>query len=171
MKLKPRFLYFAAFNAIGSTITMLAIILNPALLKPLIAAGLPLGSLAAVPLLGDAVRAADAPQISPIDLKTQLDRSPDTLVLLDVRTKAEFDTDHLPGAIHIPVTEIESGNRLETVRQAIGSKKLIVYCHSGQRSHRAIAKLKTAQITGTNLTGGVVEWKKQIDPALKILAR
>lgn len=171
MKLHPRFLYFAAFNAIATSITFITILLNPMVLKPLIGSGLPLQWLTSVPFFGDAVLAADAAQIAPIDLKTELDRSPDSFILLDVRTTAEFKAGHLKGAIHIPVRDIESGEKLDAVRSLIGNKKLIVYCHSGQRSNRAIAKLKTANITATNLTGGIVEWKNQIDASMPIILR
>jgi rhodanese-related sulfurtransferase len=92
------------------------------------------------------------------------------ILLIDVRTSAEFDRSHIPGAIHIPLRDIEDGSGIKTIQnlQQKQSKKIVTYCHSGQRSHRAIDRLNQAGISATNLTGGIVQWRTVIDPNLKL---
>jgi rhodanese-related sulfurtransferase len=61
-------------------------------------------------------------------------------VLVDVRTKQEFAAGHLPGAINIPVQDLE-------VRVTeLGSKHvpMVVYCKSGSRSSYAAGVLERA---------------------------
>ncbi len=48
--------------------------------------------------------------------------------LIDVLPSAEFEAEHLPGAINIPLKEL---NR-ETTRQLDRQRPVIVYCHDYQ---------------------------------------
>jgi rhodanese-related sulfurtransferase len=48
--------------------------------------------------------------------------------LVEVLPAAEFETEHLPGAINIPLKEL---NR-ETTRQLARERPVIVYCHDYQ---------------------------------------
>jgi rhodanese-related sulfurtransferase len=54
-------------------------------------------------------------------------------LLLDVRTPEEFAAGHLPGAMNIPVQELE--RRAGELRP--GEAGLVLYCRSGVRSHHA----------------------------------
>lgn len=67
-------------------------------------------------------------------LETRLDQNPDVL-LLDVRTEAEFKAGHIPGARWIPRGKIEF-HIAQTVRDA--DAEIIVYCRTGSRA--ALAK-------------------------------
>src|SRR5262245_38095498 len=58
--------------------------------------------------------------------------------LLDVRSPGEYAGGHLPGAVNIPVDEIE--RRLAEVGPRDG--ELILYCRSGHRSGRAAEILR-----------------------------
>jgi rhodanese-related sulfurtransferase len=152
-------------SLLSTIATATTIVLHPAILKPLAKIGIPITE---IPLLGDLVLAADLPKITAQQLKPQLDQNPTQILLIDVRTDDEFQTGHLPGAIHIPLNTIESGAALPQIRSQLGNKKLIAYCHSGRRSALAISQLQTSGITATHLIGGIVEWKKQIDPNIPI---
>lgn len=55
------------------------------------------------------------------------------IILLDVRSKNEYDIMHIKNAINIPVNEIE--NRIFTYGQ---NQAIMVYCTSGSRSKTAI---------------------------------
>lgn len=58
-------------------------------------------------------------------------------LLVDVRERHEFEAGHLPGALNIPLIELdESLNNLET------SRELYFICHSGTRSAQAYRILK-----------------------------
>ena len=57
-------------------------------------------------------------------------------IIVDVRTKEEFDSGHLVDAINIPEEELEKNlNKLDK------NKYIFVYCRSGRRSHNAMIKL------------------------------
>lgn len=151
------------------TFTAVAII-HPPLLKPLVALKVPTRSLTSLPIMGNALLAAQAPQISASELKQTLDQQSSEILLIDVRNTQEFDRSHLPGAIHINLRDIEDGSGLKIIQelQSKESRKIITYCHSGVRSNRAIDRLRQAGIAATNLTGGIVQWRDVIDPSLKL---
>jgi rhodanese-related sulfurtransferase len=146
--------------------TIAAVIAQPDLLRPSVQAGLPIAMMANLPLLGNAVLAAEAKQIRPIDLKVLLTDPTQPILLVDVRTPAEFARGHLPGAVSVPVSTIASGEGLAVIRSQLANRQLVTYCHSGVRSHQALHQLRQVGITGTNLTGGIVAWQQQIDPQM-----
>ncbi len=60
------------------------------------------------------------------------------LVVLDVRTPAEFAAGHLPGAINMDALSTDFESRLGALDRA---RSYLVYCRSGNRSRRAIATM------------------------------
>lgn len=76
----------------------------------------------------------------------------DGAVLLDVRTPGEFKRDHLPNAKNIPLDAL--GKRLSELSK---ERALVVYCHSGMRSGRAVAVLTQAGFTAHDL-GPISAW-------------
>ena len=72
-------------------------------------------------------------------------------LLVDVRSKAEFDKGHLDGAIHIDWDETVA------LMQAIGmntQRPVVFYCRSGNRAGKSIIELKTRGYTNIfNATG------------------
>jgi phage shock protein E len=74
--------------------------------------------------------------------------------LVDVRTPAEFASSHLPGAINIPVQELEA--RLSELRPLDGG--LVVYCRSGHRSGNAARTLKRAGFSAVRDLGPMSRW-------------
>ncbi len=80
------------------------------------------------------------------------------VVLLDVRTEAEFKDGHLKGAINID--QGESGFT-DKVKGAIAQDKTIaIYCRSGRRSANAASKLGDLGYKCVNLKGGIIAWGK-----------
>lgn len=75
-------------------------------------------------------------------------------IILDVRTVAEYEDGHLPGAVFIPVNELDY--RLnEFDRQ----KKIISYCRSGKRSIAgAIILCNYGFLDLYNMEGGILGW-------------
>ncbi len=53
------------------------------------------------------------------------------VVLLDVRTKAEFDKGHIAKAINISHDELES--RIDELAQ-LKNRQIVIYCRSGRRA-------------------------------------
>lgn len=74
-------------------------------------------------------------------------------ILLDVRSKQEYNEGHLQGAINIP--EFELANR---VRKEIPKKNqmIIIYCQYGGRSRNSYIMMKRMGYTNIyNLYGGL----------------
>jgi molybdopterin/thiamine biosynthesis adenylyltransferase/rhodanese-related sulfurtransferase len=80
-------------------------------------------------------------------------------VLLDVRETEEWDAGHIPGATHVPRGYLES--RVEGAIGADRSRRVVVYCASGQRSALAANTLK--ELLGyenvASMNGGITLWK------------
>jgi phage shock protein E len=58
-------------------------------------------------------------------------------VLVDVRSKDEWDKGHVVGAIHVPITSLEELSD-ETIAKLIPKKKLVyIHCEIGMRSEAA----------------------------------
>ena len=57
-------------------------------------------------------------------------------IIVDVRTKEEYEESHIKGAINIPYDEIDEDVELDK------NKKIYVYCKSGTRSGIAYETLK-----------------------------
>ena len=58
-------------------------------------------------------------------------------VIVDVRTKEEYDLKHIENAINIPYNEIDDNTKLDK------EKTILVYCKSGNRSNVAYRLLKS----------------------------
>jgi phage shock protein E len=154
------------FTACLTTIAA-STVLYPDCLKPLIALGLPTDHLKQIPVVGDAILAAKTAQISPKEL--QMLQQYNEIILIDIRTTAEFDRSHIPGAIHVPLRDIEDGSGIkfiESLQQR--SKKIVTYGYSGPRSYRAIDRLKQARIQAIHLAGGITSWGDTMDPNLMV---
>jgi rhodanese-related sulfurtransferase len=70
-------------------------------------------------------------------------------LLLDVRTKAEFESGHIEGAAHIPVDELR--DRLAELDR---DKEILAYCAVGVRGYIASRILQQNGFKVRNLTGG-----------------
>jgi phage shock protein E len=73
--------------------------------------------------------------VSPTRAKTLM-QSGTINKVVDVRTRMEFQAGHFPGAVNIPVNDI---NRMTTAR--LPKRGLLVYCNTGQRARWATEKL------------------------------
>jgi phage shock protein E len=73
--------------------------------------------------------------------------------LLDVRTPEEFSGGHYPGAVNIPLAEIQ--HRLEEVKAM--KQPIVAYCRSGHRSGTAVSILQHVGIAEAYNGGGLSE--------------
>jgi rhodanese-related sulfurtransferase len=79
------------------------------------------------------------------------------VTLIDVRSPQEFSEGHIQGAKLIPVDELNG--RLKEIGPP-KDKRILVYCHAGNRSASASQILKHNGFTGvSNLKGGITAWK------------
>ncbi len=86
-------------------------------------------------------------------------------LLLDVRSKAEFDSGHVIDARHVPQEDIAaSAENLKKYRE----KVVIACCETGMRSSAAARVLKAQGFTKVvNLRGGLAAWRADNLPLVK----
>ena len=77
-------------------------------------------------------------------------------ILLDVRTKEEFDEKHIPKAVNVPNETIRN-TRPEELPDL--NQKILVYCRSGSRSKDASQKLADLGYTNILEIGGIKTWE------------
>ena len=78
-------------------------------------------------------------------------------VILDVRTKEEYNNGHISGAKLVPVQELSM--KLAELDK-YKDKPVLVYCASGGRSPRAVDTLEDNDFTNIyHLSRGISSWK------------
>lgn len=97
---------------------------------------------------------AAVPSISPREARERLKNEPG-IVVLDVRTAAEYADGHLPGSVLLPLTVVPL--RAGEVLPDRGAT-VFVYCHSGARSAQAVSILARMGYTKVWNLGGIVHW-------------
>lgn len=77
--------------------------------------------------------------------------------VLDVRPSEEYAAGHLPGAINIPLAELE--RRLESLR---GAKEVVAYCRGPYciLAFEAVATLRAHGVTARRFEAGFPEWER-----------
>ncbi|MGK7911611.1 MAG: molybdopterin-synthase adenylyltransferase MoeB [Synechococcus sp.] len=113
----------------------------------------------------DAEGSDEIPELDVSDLKSRMDAGKD-FVLIDVRNPHEYDICSIEGAELIPLSDIESGDGVDRVRELTNGSELIVHCKSGMRSMKALKALQSAGIKGKNLKGGILAWGDAYDPTI-----
>ena len=100
------------------------------------------------------------------------------IALLDVRSQEEYEGSggypcdpvqgHIPGAAHLDVNELyAAGGDPAMVRRFLEErgiregKRVVAYCHSGQRSEIAAALLRAAGVDAVNYEGSWHEWSRR----------
>lgn len=74
-------------------------------------------------------------------------------VALDVRLEEEFDEGHIPGALHIPLSQLRK--RLDEIDKGA---RYVAYCRSGRRSSVAAFQLSEHGYDAVSMAGGVLAW-------------
>ena len=75
-------------------------------------------------------------------------------LVLDTRSRSEFASGHLPGALNIPHTELRE--RLEEVQDAAAGRPTKIMCASGMRSYIAFRVLAQHGFDASTLSGGIL---------------
>ena len=76
---------------------------------------------------------------------------PENATMVDVRTPEEFSQGHYPGAVNIPLDEVQ--NRIQDFRKM--KTPIVTYCRSGNRSGMAVSILKQNGINEVFNGGGL----------------
>src|SRR5690606_19830373 len=85
-----------------------------------------------------------------------------TSLVLDVRSREEFASGHVRGALNIPHTQLRG--RMHEVRERAGSRPVRVLCGSGVRSHIAHRVLVDAGLDSASLSGGMLTLRATLGP-------
>ena len=87
----------------------------------------------------------------------------DTVQLVDVRTKEEYEEGHISNALLI---DYYSYNFEEQAIAKLSKEKTVaVYCRSGRRSASATRKLVKLGYEVVNLDGGILAWERAKMPS------
>jgi rhodanese-related sulfurtransferase len=78
---------------------------------------------------------------------------PDDAYLLDVREHDEWRAGHAPGAVHIPLGELNA-----RAGEVPDDRDVYVICRSGARSAQAVAAFNNAGWKTSNVEGGMHAW-------------
>ena len=92
-------------------------------------------------------------EISRAEAREMLDQGAQ---LVDVRVDHEWETGHLPGAVHIPLAELPA--RAEEIDK---DRPVILYCRGGNRSSMATTALAEAGYDAVKLSEGAVGWEEE----------
>ena len=79
-------------------------------------------------------------------------------VLVDVREADEYAEGHIPDAVHLPLSAIQTAPQVLSDKDA----PLYLYCLSGARSGRATAALKQMGYTNVRNIGGINAWRGEV---------
>ncbi len=86
------------------------------------------------------------------------------IVVLDVRTVAEFTEGHIERAILIDQGQSDFVEKAKATLPI--EKKIAIYCRSGRRSANAAGKLADIGYKCVNLKGGIIAWKDAGKPVV-----
>ncbi|MGI5172603.1 rhodanese-like domain-containing protein [Treponema sp. OMZ 840] len=95
--------------------------------------------------------------ISAQEAKARMDKG--GVIIVDVRTQAEYDSGHIPGAIVIPNETIGSSRPAQLPDL---NAEILVYCRSGARSRNAAGKLAALGYTAIYDFGGIISWPYEV---------
>ena len=83
-------------------------------------------------------------------------------LLIDVRQPSEYEQGHIPGAVLMPLPEVET-----KLFSLPADRDLIFYCHSGGRSQWAASLAGEAEVCEKavyHLMNGILAWEDKILP-------
>ena len=73
--------------------------------------------------------------------------------LVDVRTDEEYTAGHIDGARHIPLERLQEG-----AAELDRSRRLVLYCRSGDRSGMAAEAFRASGWDAVSMAGGLMAW-------------
>jgi molybdopterin-guanine dinucleotide biosynthesis protein A/rhodanese-related sulfurtransferase len=82
--------------------------------------------------------------------------------VLDVRRQDEYDAGHVPGAVLLPLDQLEARRS-----EVPADRPILVICKSGARSAAAVQALVAAGYDATNIAGGTMAWMDAGHPVVE----
>jgi rhodanese-related sulfurtransferase len=99
----------------------------------------------------------DSPDITALDHAELIRRmSSREVTLVDVRPELEYAAGHLPGAVNIPIEQLE-----ERLGEVPADREVVAYCRGPYCvfAHEAVIMLQAHGRRAARLTDGVTEWR------------
>lgn len=94
--------------------------------------------------------------ILPTEVQQKLEAG-EVIHVIDVREVEEVEAGRIPGVIHIPLGLLEF-----RMHELDKQTPYIMVCRSGGRSGQATAFLEAQGFDVTNMSGGMLEWKGEV---------
>lgn len=91
-----------------------------------------------------------------INAKVAEAKSDADAVIIDVRSRDEYQAGHIEGAVCVPLDEISKGARVYR------GKHIYAYCASGARSRMAVSQLRSLGVEQAENIGGIGAWRGAI---------
>jgi len=124
--------------------------------------GTVLVSLLMLSVLAAGLASAERGEISVDEAYKRLQERPNEITLLDCRVASTYNSEHIPGAVNIPVSELES-----RLGELDPSKEILVYCQAGRTSTLAADTLVQNGFEDVYIiTGGINAWKEKYPTSL-----
>lgn len=96
---------------------------------------------------------AEIPEVSPRDVARWL--AAGEVLLVDVREPAEYDAEHIAGALLLPLSALEP-----ELFPRLAGRRVVLHCAVGKRSWAAARMLAAAGHTDVaNMQGGLAAWR------------
>lgn len=114
-------------------------------------------------------RYPDAPTLDATELFRRLDQ----INVIDVRSRYEFDTLHIKGAINIPLADKDFTEQVKALTQKNGNP-LVFYCNGRtcHKSYDAVTLLQRSRVANAFVyDAGIVEWAQKYPSHTVLLAR
>lgn len=96
-------------------------------------------------------------EVTLTDFKSALDGNNKDSTFIDVRTVAEYNSEHINGVKNIPLDEIQ-----KRLNELTSYQKIYLHCQSGTRCHKAFKQIQEYFTNSSILvfSGGIEAWKQ-----------
>lgn len=102
--------------------------------------------------------------ISVSELHSLFDQEDAALILIDVRTPAEFEEAHVPGAKNFPLEGLDAGQLIRS-GELLAQEPVYILCRSGKRAVTALKQFQEAGFSYAHLVeGGTLAWAAENYP-------
>jgi rhodanese-related sulfurtransferase len=107
-------------------------------------------------------------EVTPRRARAMVREFPPQAILIDCRTAAEAAVARITEAALVPLSEIESrADEIAEMAREAGDAQVIVHCHHGLRSLKAVLALRAKGLKEVfSMAGGIDLWSRAVDPAV-----
>lgn len=86
-------------------------------------------------------------------------------ILVDIRTESEIVNGVIEGSTFM---NFLSEDFEEWITELDKDKKYILYCRSGNRSRKAVEKMRVMEVEAYSLKGGIINWENLNKPLIQV---